>query len=554
MATEREVIREFLVALGFNVDPVGIRKFTAALSNTSKLAGQTATVIASVTVAAELMVQKFARGMEKLYYASERTGAAVKNIQALEYGAEQIGLKGEDARAALEGLARSLRLNPGLIALLNSLGVPSEGRDKADIMRDLVTQLSKMPHFVGAQFAQMFGMDEQTFFHMKRWSTDLAAAERERLALQEKSGINAQEAAEASREYMNALRGVWERIEVLAQSLAVRLLPYFKEFIGLVRGILDELLEWRNFKLDLGEWEDQIMDIVNSLRQFKDLISWLIDSDPAKAIFWAIKNEAKGLAHALLDIVGALAALVSGDWRKAGQKALSAAKVILFGVEPEKSDAEKEVSKMLGRDTTGTSMGGAVVGRIGGGPAAEKTAAAPAGAQTPLGLRQNNPGNLRSWGQNTVRNGFAAFGSPAEGLSAMAGQLTRYARRGLTSVRDIITKYAPPSENNTAAYIAEVAKRMGVDASAALDLNNAGTLAKLMDAMIRHEQGYNPFGATDLAAAAQGRVGGGAPVMHQQNQINVHGAANANDVANRIGRELDRVNGDLVRNMAGAVQ
>ncbi|XLV70992.1 hypothetical protein ACKZDW_02525 (plasmid) [Ralstonia syzygii subsp. celebesensis] len=83
-----------------------------------------------------------------------------------------------------------------------------------------------------------------------------------------------------------------------------------------------------------------------------------------------------------------------------------------------------------------------------------------------------------------------------------------YAQRGINSVRAIISKFAPASENDTQGYIASVSRRMGVDAGAALDLNDPRVTQGLMDAIIRVENGRNPYSTEQIAAASAVRVGG----------------------------------------------
>lgn len=46
--------------------------------------------------------------------------------------------------------------------------------------------------------------------------------------------------------------------------------------------------------------------------------------------------------------------------------------------------------------------------------------------------RQNNPGNLRSWGKTPVVDGFCNFPTPAEGWRALRKQVWRNVGRGLT--------------------------------------------------------------------------------------------------------------------------
>jgi len=122
----------------------------------------------------------------------------------------------------------------------------------------------------------------------------------------------------------------------------------------------------------------------------------------------------------------------------------------------------------------------------------------------PIGLSQNNPGNLRRWGNNIRMNGFAVFKTPGQGITAMAENLRGYQNRyGLNTLRGIINRYAPSSENDTAAYIADVSKHTGFGADQRLNLNDARTLAPLVSAMILHENGKNPYTNPQIDASVQ---------------------------------------------------
>lgn len=85
-----------------------------------------------------------------------------------------------------------------------------------------------------------------------------------------------------------------------------------------------------------------------------------------------------------------------------------------------------------------------------------------------LAQRNNNPGNLRAGaGQVGTANGFAVFATPEAGWAALDRQIALDAGRGLT-LQQFIYKYAPPSENNSAAYLDFVAKNLGVSPSTPL--------------------------------------------------------------------------------------
>lgn len=128
----------------------------------------------------------------------------------------------------------------------------------------------------------------------------------------------------------------------------------------------------------------------------------------------------------------------------------------------------------------------------------------------------HNPGNLRVPGQST---GFQSFESDEVGLRAMARQLRLYQNRdGLNTVRGVINKYAPPSENNTEAYISAVGKRTGFGADQPLDLNDPKTLSQLISAMTKQENAKSNFSAAGVKVIIENNTGGNAITTTNQLQ------------------------------------
>lgn len=258
MAANSTVLREYLVALGFKVDEANGRKFDKGLDRWDKKAADLAKGLVGVGIAAQAMVAKFAWSMEKLYYASRRTDSAVGSIQALEYGASKVGVSGERMRGALESMARNLRANPGLTGLLNSLGVKVEGRDKSDVLTDLVGQLKKMPFYVAEQYANLFGIDPDTLFMLQDGLDLMKKAQAERKAMAADMGVDAQAAAEASKEYANAWREIAERAGLFRDTLAIELLPLMRELAAVTNQVL---IDWvKIVKMPKGEVETKLME------------------------------------------------------------------------------------------------------------------------------------------------------------------------------------------------------------------------------------------------------------------------------------------------------
>nr|WP_314072202.1 hypothetical protein [uncultured Roseococcus sp.] len=112
--------------------------------------------------------------------------------------------------------------------------------------------------------------------------------------------------------------------------------------------------------------------------------------------------------------------------------------------------------------------------------------------------RNRNPGNMRLRTTKepvdhvTVDNDpggpFGIYGSERDGWADLAARILQLWRGGTRSVRGIISIWAPPSDgNNTNAYIAGVAKALGVSPDQEIDPRPMATMTVLADAIRRHE-------------------------------------------------------------------
>ena len=113
------------------------------------------------------------------------------------------------------------------------------------------------------------------------------------------------------------------------------------------------------------------------------------------------------------------------------------------------------------------------------------------------GLRNCNPGNIRqsrSAFLGEVRPSrdasFKEFESMAYGYRAMFVLLDSYRRRyGLSNIRAMISRWAPPVENHTEAYIRAVAERSGVAEDETLDTRSERDMIPVVMAMSEVENG-----------------------------------------------------------------
>ena len=120
--------------------------------------------------------------------------------------------------------------------------------------------------------------------------------------------------------------------------------------------------------------------------------------------------------------------------------------------------------------------------------------------EKPRGIRNNNPGNIRNSEANEWRgevakeekqdNAFEEFQDMAHGVRAMMRLLVNYQRNyNLHTIRELIGRWAPRTENDTNLYVRLVSDEMGVPACCGIDLSEKGTICALVDAMIYVENG-----------------------------------------------------------------
>ncbi len=128
-------------------------------------------------------------------------------------------------------------------------------------------------------------------------------------------------------------------------------------------------------------------------------------------------------------------------------------------------------------------------------------------AKQSRGYRNKNPGNIdwnarNKWvGQVGIEQTgnpprFAVFETHEHGIRALAALLTTYQDRyNLRTVRGIIDRWAPGNENNTDAYVHAVSRKIGVGEGDMLDLKTYAHMRPLVEAIIEHELGSNPYEA-----------------------------------------------------------
>ncbi|EHP4081563.1 transglycosylase SLT domain-containing protein [Salmonella enterica] len=225
MSSNADTIKDFLVSLGFDIDQAGANKFEAVLKGVTANVMKVGAVVEGAALSIVGFTTRIANGLDKIYWASQRTGASVQGIKALGYAASQTGASAESAMSSLEGLAGFMRNNPGAEGFLNRLGVQTRDasgkmRDTAAIFTGVGQKLNNMPYYRAKQYAQMLGIDENTLMAMRRGMNGFTADYQSML---QKTGFNADKAAVQSNKFMTSMRGLTSLFGIMRDKICSNL-------------------------------------------------------------------------------------------------------------------------------------------------------------------------------------------------------------------------------------------------------------------------------------------------------------------------------------------
>lgn len=134
-------------------------------------------------------------------------------------------------------------------------------------------------------------------------------------------------------------------------------------------------------------------------------------------------------------------------------------------------------------------------------------------AKQPRGVRNHNPGNIR-WGSpweglvpkdRRTDPDFCQFVDPAYGIRALCRTLITYADKRLAedgsaidTPYEVISRWAPATENNTLAYARAVANHLGVTIHQKIEVKEFRTMRGLIEAIIQHENGMQPYSRAQI--------------------------------------------------------
>lgn len=567
-----EVIKSFLVSIGYQTDETSLRKFTLSLESVTKKVMALGVGVAATAVAVVTGVKIISGEMERLYYASQRTGETVGNIMALRYAAGQIGLTADQAQASLEGFTRTLRLNPGMNGLLSQLGVTGKG--PLEQFESFISKMRQMKPYIAAQYAALFGIDPDTLLMLEQGQEKRLAAEEKYRQKLSANHIDPDRAADAGRQFDNSIRDITDDIHLFWVLLQEHLAPvlttiaerfakweqaHADKVAGRIATALEAVAKWVS-EVDWDEVGNDVDVFLSKAWEVAKVIGNIIGSFAKAAEFLGIAPKTKHGDPNNGGFVPDGSIVEQGDPKNGGfvpDGSIVDENAASSGGSDSPPDADPNDSPFIAwvrrkRWAYQKWVGGASAGAQRPDQGALDFGNGSKSWSAPRGIRNNNPGNIeygrfaRSVGATGTDGRFAVFETMEDGIRAAVALLQSYAARGIDTVETIISRWAPSKDgNNTKAYIDAVAKQLGVSPDARL---SADQLSGVANAIFKHENG-SAFGklGVDSPSAASKSV-----TVSQKTDIHVHGSPDPHGTGRSVASEQTRVNADLVRNMTGA--
>lgn len=415
-------------------------------------------------------------------------GTSADRLSRWQGAVRQSGGTAEGLMGTMQGLSGALtelRLTgtTGILPYLQSLGVSlADANGKAKPLEQILLDISdavktKIPKGDQYNFMKLLGIDDGTANLLLKNRGEI-----ERLLTAQKAYSDAD--AKAAREAQEKWERVKLNIERTTQELVIKALPALEQMARIFERLATEavpvLIMLANEFVELDKatdgWSTTLLACLATLRLLG-----------GAGVISGITKLAGALGGA-----AAAALLLRGDESESSKQA----KV----QQAQAQGGNREAAVALARTQLDNQwwrkwIGGPVTEQ----EVQERADQIQASGQMPerrlsRAERNNNPGNLEFRGQRgaTREDGegrFAKFGSTEEGVAALARQLQLYGSRGIDTIEEIISKYAPASENNTSAYINAMVNRLKVSANQQLDLNDPQVLSGLIQGISRHEAG-----------------------------------------------------------------
>lgn len=275
-----EVIKEFLVGLGFKIDDAGLAAFSGGIASATAKATALAAAATAAAGAVVAFVQDIASGFDEMDRLATQFRTTADAVDEFIDSAGLIGLGEEGAVASLKSLDRAIvdtSIGVGRAKkIFDNLGIAvvdaaGKLRPTTEVMAELQSQFATMERGKQVRIMERLGLDPQLLF---LFSANMSELRSEMEAIDKASQLDFGESVKQSKAFMVAWRAF--RVELqkanllfktVMESIATRIMPRLRAQIESVTGrmiefrrrvmevlpsIIDAAVPFLNLILDIG--------------------------------------------------------------------------------------------------------------------------------------------------------------------------------------------------------------------------------------------------------------------------------------------------------------
>lgn len=306
-----DVIKEFLVGLGFKIDQSKYDKFQTTLDGATAKAVAFGEAMYEVAEKVAQAVADVIPQLDSLYWQSQRLGSSAGDIKAFGYAFTQLGGSAQGAQATLEGLAEFAKSSPGAGRFLERLGVsPKDFGDATATAHDLANAFRQMPYFRAKAYASVLGIDPLSLQALMR---DQGQYEAQYKRFARNLGINLDEAAGKSNEFMTRLREMKAEFGLMFDFATLKVLDWILPKLEALARWVTDMSSGKKLEGISGHLQDILNDVGDLLKALERLAASPAIQRFGDELAQAIDHALKSLVH----LVRLVTDVLNGDWKAA---------------------------------------------------------------------------------------------------------------------------------------------------------------------------------------------------------------------------------------------
>jgi hypothetical protein len=351
---DQNILREFLVRLGFEVDDQRYHTFNDAIERSDKVMRKLDIDMIGAIESIGLMIETTSRKLSDMYLIAQSTGTPVKSIDELRAGFRMVGLSAEDAEQAITTMYNTFASKGGIgggmeASIGAAIGYKGDLNDLKSFFMAYIEALAKMPQAVrdimaGAQMGWSPDFTER----MVKNIGVMEDAEKRRAQVAKEMGVDMNKAGADAREFDKAMGDLHNTWDMFLNMLDEK---WLKDATGIVKEIDHIIEELGHFistqsdtTVELETFGAAIIGIGVTLTAFRTILAGL---GLAK-----ITGEFGLLRVGVLGLGSALGGLVSTIGAMAGLSGILSAlfpwAAFLFGMSPTALGNEATIPGAMG--------------------------------------------------------------------------------------------------------------------------------------------------------------------------------------------------------------